>query len=305
MKPAALPLFLVALCAPAGAAFAQGAPPAAGAAVEADALEPPPLPEVPPALRASVDALYETVSNTNECFTNEGERVSHTADPNCPRWYARLARSGLAGVYAIGEAFRPVYPEGAEAPREDIRVSDGAEEQGPRLVQIMARTGRPEAVPFLLSYLVRTATMEESYASPTDTAALAALRTLTGADPAPTAPWEDDTTHMNARPARRALVQRWMRWYNTHQGMTVAQWRAEGAEQARRNLFSDDILERYGAIVRLAPSPTDRVAVTTALQALLTREDLPAAARVHLHRFARRQRIVLPAAPTATVTAAR
>jgi len=305
MKPAALPLFLVALCVPAGAAFAQGAPPATAAvSVEADTLEPPPLPVVPPAMRASVDALGETVSNTNECYTVDGERVSHTADPNCPQWYARLARSGLAGVYAIGAAFRPVQPDAAEPPREDIRASEGADEQGPRLVQIMARTGRPEAVPFLLSYLVRTATVDNAYVTQTDTAALAALRTLTGTDPAPTAPWEDDNAHLNARPARRALMQRWMRWYNTHQGMTVAQWRAEGAELARRILFSDDILERYGAIVRLAPSPTDRVAVTTALQALLAREDLPAAARVHLHRFARRQRIVLPAAPTATVTAA-
>jgi len=300
MKPAALSLFLAALCAPVGALYAQGAPPAAA---EADALEPPPLPEVPPALRASVAALRETVERTNECYTNESERVSHTADPGCPRWYAQLARSGLAGVYAIGAAFRPVPPEPEVPPREPIRASEGAEEQGPRLVQIMARTGRPEAVPFLLSYLVRTVTAEDTYATSTDTTALAALRTITGADPAPTAPWEDDTAHMNADPASRALVQRWMRWYSSHQGQTVAQWRVEGAELARRNLFSDDILERYGAIVRLASSPTDRVGVTTALQALLAREDLPAAARVHLHRFARRQRIVLPAAPTATVAA--
>ena len=114
MKPAALPLFLVALCVHAGAAFAQGAPPATAAvAVEADTLEPPPLPVVPPAMRASVDALGETVSNTNECYTVDGERVSHTADPNCPQWYARLARSGLAGVYAIGAAFRPVQSDAA------------------------------------------------------------------------------------------------------------------------------------------------------------------------------------------------
>ncbi len=298
MKPHGLPVVL-ALCLVPCLVAAQVQPPAPVAERDDEALVPPELPEVPAELRASVEALRVTVERTEECYSAEG-RMEHTPDPACPQWYARLARGGPAAVFAIGALFRP----GAHGPNdplmEAMRSSEATEERGPRLVQIMARTGRPEVVPFFVSYLVRTATVPTAYVSAVDAAMLAALRRLTGNDPAPTAPWEDDQAHLNAPLARRDLVQRWARWYHDHQGMTVAQWRAEGAARAARDLFSDDLLERYSAITRLAGDPTQRVAVRTALQTLLGREDLPAAARVHLHRLARQRGIVLPPAPALT-----
>lgn len=283
--------FALALCASPLPALAQEAP----VPLERDDdLTPPALPEVPEALRASVDALRETVQSTEECFTGEG-RMEHTPDARCPQWYARLGRGGVAAVFAIGEVLRPARTNADDPPTEPLRNTESEYERGPRLVQLLARTGRPEAVPFLISYVVRTATGENLYATGTDAVMLRALRALTGDDPAPTAPWEDDSAHLDGALSRRALARRWVRWFREHQGMTVAQWRAEGAARAQRSLSSDDILERYSAIARLAPIPAQRVAVAASLRELLAREDLPAAARVHLHRLARQRRIPLVA----------
>jgi len=288
-------LFSFALWAIAPMAWAQGiAPPPAESD---DALVPPPLPEVPVALQPAVAALASTVTNTEECYTLHGERMEHTADRRCPQWYARLARGGPAAVYAIGEVFRPTPPDPGEPALEPIRGGMAGEARGVRLVRLMARTGSPEAVPFLLSYFVRTATLPDHYASSLDTAVIEGLRSLTGDDPAPTAPWQTPTSAPEATDLRRTVAQQWLRWFRSHQDMTVAQWRAEGAARASRDLFSDDIVARYSAIERLAADPTQRVATRTALHTLLARPDLPAAARVHLHRLARQRRIALPARP--------
>lgn len=282
-------LFALALCAAPLSALAQEAP----IPLERDDdLTPPELPEVPEALRASVDALRATVQSTEDCFTGEG-RMEHTPDARCPQWYARLGRGGAAAVFAIGEVLRPVRSNPNDPPMEPLRNTESEYERGPRLVQLLARTQRPEAVPFLISYVVRTATQPDLYPSGTDAVMLRALRTLTGDDPAPTAPWEGDDVHLEGTLSRRELARRWVRWYREHQGMTVAQWRAEGEARALRGLTSDDILARYSAIARLAPNPAQRVAVTASLRELLAREDLPAAARVHLHRLARQRRIPL------------
>lgn len=284
-------LFALALCAAPLSALAQEAP----VPLERDDdLTPPELPEVPEALRASVDALRTTVQSTEECFTGEG-RMEHTPDARCPQWYARLGRGGAAAVFAIGEVLRPVRTSPNDPAMEPLRNTESEYERGPRLVQLLARTGRPEAVPFLISYVVRTATLPDLYPTGTDAVMLRALRTLTGDDPAPTAPWEDDATHMEGSLSRRELARRWVRWFREHQGMTVARWRAEGEARALRGLSSEDILARYSAITRLAPNPAQRVAVTASLRELLAREDLPAAARVHLHRLARQRRIPLVA----------
>jgi hypothetical protein len=282
-------LFALALCAAPLSALAQEAP----IPLERDDdLTPPELPEVPEALRASVDALRATVQGTEECYSGEG-RMEHTPDARCPQWYARLGRGGAAAVFAIGEVLRPVRENPNDPPMEPLRSTAAEYDRGPRLVQLLARTGRPEAVPFLISYVVRTATRPDFYPTGTDAVMLRALRSLTGDDPVPTAPWEDDASHLEGTLSRRELAQRWVRWYREHQGMTVAQWRAEGAARALRELSSEDILARYSAIARLAPNPAHRVAVTASLRELLAREDLPAAARVHLHRLARQRRIPL------------
>lgn len=284
-------LFALALCAAPLSALAQEAP----VPLERDDdLTPPELPEVPAALRASVDALRTTVQGTEDCYTGEG-RMEHTPDARCPMWYARLGRGGAAAVFAIGEALRPVRSNPNDPAMEPLRNTESEYERGPRLVQLLARTQRPEAVPFLISYVVRTASVPDLYPTGTDMVMLRALRTLTGDDPAPTAPWEDDAAHMEGSLSRRELARRWVRWYREHQGMTVAQWRAEGEARALRGLSSDDILARYSAIARLAPNPAQRVAVTASLRELLAREDLPAAARVHLHRLARQRRIPIVA----------
>lgn len=283
-------LFALALCAAPLPALAQEAP----IPLERDDdLTPPALPEVPEALRASVDALRTTVQSTEECYRGEG-RMEHTPDARCPQWYARLGRGGVAAVFAIGEVLRPVRTSPNDPPSEPLRNTESEYERGPRLVQLLARTQRPEAVPFLISYVVRTATRPDTYATGTDVVMLRALRTLTGDDPAPTAPWEDDGAHLEGALSRRELARRWVRWYREHQGMTVDQWRAEGAARALRGLSSDDILERYSAITRLAANPAQRVAVSASLRELLAREDLPAAARVHLHRLVRQRRLPPP-----------
>ncbi|HPI22596.1 MAG TPA: hypothetical protein PLE73_05330, partial [Spirochaetota bacterium] len=67
---------------------------------------------------------------------------------------------------------------------EPLRNTESEYERGPRLVQLLARTGRPEAVPFLISYVVRTATRPDTDATGTDAVMLRALRSLTGDDPA-------------------------------------------------------------------------------------------------------------------------
>lgn len=280
----------LALCAaPLASARAQEAP-----ASESDELTPPELPEVPEGLRAAVNALRQTVDDTAECFTGGG-RLEHEADPRCPQWYARLARSGAAGAFAIAEQLRPGRGRDAQDAAEPLRNSEGEYERGPRLVQLMARTQRPEVVPFLISYVVRTATQSNDPPSDSNEAMLRALRTLTGDDPAPTAPWEDDRAYLDSPLTRTELARRWVRWFRDHQGMTVAQWRAAGISRAQQRLTSDDIIERYSAIARLAPLPAHRVAVTASLHELLTRDDLPAAARVQLRRLARQRRIPLPA----------
>lgn len=280
------------------AAHAQHDP----ALVEApEQLAPPPLPPTPPEMAAAVASLRATVASTAECYT-AGGRMEHEADPACPRWYARIARSGPAAVFAIGELFVPVAEPGSEGPAiEPIRDGNSELGRGPRLIQMMASTGRAEAVPFLLSYLVRTAIDARLYTSETDLAALTALRTLTGDDPAPTVPWEDDGAHQESPLARRETAQRWTSWLRENQGRTVAEWRAAGLARAQQRLTSDDIAERFSAIRRLSPVPAQRAAVVASLQGLLAREDLPAAARMHLSRLARQRG--LPLAPRPLVAA--
>lgn len=269
---------------------------------ERDELIPPALPEVPAALQRAVAGLGATVRLTEECYT-AGGRMEHEADARCPQWYAQLARGGAATVFAIGEVLRPVVVFRNEAPVEPLRNSMGDFERGPRLVQLMARTQRPEVVPFFVGYLVRTATHPEALPSVSDAAMLRALREFTGDDPTPTAPWEDDRAHLDSPAARTEIARRWLRWYRDHAGRSVAEWRAEGLERARQRLTSDDLLERYSAIRRLAPLPAHRDAVTASLQELLARDDVPAAARVHLHRLGRQHGLRLPV--NARLTSAR
>lgn len=293
MNHRSLPLALALLaCAPAAAAQTTPAE---------DALALPEFPAVPPQLARAVSALRETVEQTAECYT-EGGRMEHEADARCPQWYARIARSGAAGAFAIGEAFRVGPDEDGRPGSEPIRSYESEGERGTRLVQLLVATRRPEGASYLVSFLVNTARLANE-ASPVDEAALQGLRALTGDDPAPTAPWEDDRAHLESRASREEVARRWSRWLRDHQGMTVAQWRAAALEGALRWLSSDDVLERYSAIRRLAPIPAHRPAVTAALHALLAREDLPAAARVHLTRLARQRGIALTA--RATETAAR
>jgi hypothetical protein len=284
----------LALTAHALAARAQHDPALVEAPTE---LAPPPLPPTPPELAAAVASLRADVASTAECYT-AGGRMEHEADPACPRWYARIARSGPAAVFAIGELFVPASgPDSAGPMIEPIRDNNSELGRGPRLIQMMASTGRAEAVPFLLSYLVRGALDTGLYSSETDLAALAALRTLTGDDPAPTVPWEDDGAHQESPLARRETAQRWTAWLRESQGRTVAEWRAAGLARARQRLTSDDIAERYSAIRRLSPLPAERAAVVASLRGLLAREDLPAAGRMHLSRLARQRGLPLPARP--------
>lgn len=287
------PSLCLALCA--SPALAQEGPPPE----RDEALVAPEIPEVPEALRAAVERLAPIVDDTAECYTERGERMEHEAAPQCPAWYARLARGGLASVFAIGAQFRPVEIDRGRAPREPIRYAEGQDERGPRLVQLLTRTRRPEVLPFLVSYLVRTATSDEDGASSTVLAILRGLRELTGDDPAPTAPWENDAAHLRSTRARVELARAWSRWYREHQGSTPAQWRAEGLDRAQRRLSSDDPVEVYSALVRLAPVRAQRAAVVSALHATLAREDLSAAARVQLLRLARQRGLPLPRARAA------
>lgn len=256
----------------------------------------PELPTAPPELAPAVAALRETVEGTSECY-RAGGRMEHEPDPRCPQWYARIARSGAAGAFAIGELFRPVATENSERPVEPIRSFESEFGRGPRLIQLLVATRRPEAATYLVSYLVNTATRPDGYASDTDIAALAGLRALTGDDAAPTAPWDDDRAFLETVAGREELARSWSRWLRERRGATPAQWRAAGAERAERWLSSDNDLERYSAIRRLAAVPQRRAAVTASLHALLSRDDLPAAARVHLTRLARQRGIPLPPRP--------
>lgn len=285
-------LVALALLACARSASAQTPPPE-------DALAPPEIPPVPPRFARAVASLRDTVAQTRECYT-AGGRMEHAPDPRCAQWYARIARAGAAGAFAIGEEFRVRPDASGTAEAEPLRSYESEFERGARLVQLLVATRRAEGATYMVSFLVRTATLGAG-ATSTDVAVCQGLRALTGDDPAPTAPWEDDRAYLESQPSREEVARRWSRWLRDHQGMTVAQWRAAGVEGARRWLSSDDILERYSALRRLAPLPAHRAAVTASLHALLAREDLPAAARVHLTRLARQRGIPLPArAPVPT-----
>lgn len=268
------------------------APPAAPLRVEdADSLEAPPAPEVPDDLRDRVASMARVVEDTAECFTYHGERVEHIADRRCGSWYATLQRGGPAAAHAIGRALTATR---AGTPGDD--GFEGEEQRGPRLVQVLAATGAPEAVPYLLRHLASAAQRHRSLWD-TDREVLRQLARLAGDDPAPVAPWESDP--YSGTESRRHSAAAWLRWWREHEHDTPAQRAAAGEARALSDLSADDPARRYAAMVRLANHPAHRPVVTASLRELLGRSDLPARASVYLRRWAQRARIPVTAPPPA------
>lgn len=266
----------------------------AAPAAEPGVLDAPPLPAVPDALAARVQAMARIVQETTECFTDHGERSEHIADPRCGSWYASLQRGGSAAAHAIGQALvRPA--------RAVHSVEDGSSEfeRGPRLVQVLAATGAPEAVPYMLQHLAASTRANRSF-SPIDEEILRQLARLSGDDPMPIAPWERGA--YAGDDVRRRATAAWIRWWRDHGADTPAQRSAAALSRAQADLMAEDPAVRFAAIQRLAAVPAQRAAAASALRDLLSRRDLPARAAVYVRRWARRAR--MPVTAPATLAAA-
>lgn len=284
---------------------APPAPPAESAQapvdIEAEALVAPARPEVPAALEAEVARLRTVVRATSECYTADG-RMEHEADPACPRWYAQLSRGGAAGVFAIATLLEGDATSRDEEP-DTLRTFIAEEQRGPRLMQIMAASQRPEAVPLVLRFVVGgLADPEARYVTDSEGAAWQSLEQLTGNNPAPRAPWQ---TRPSATLSSQAYTARaWLRWYRLHQHETREQWLRAGEQAAAEGLTSEDPAVRYWAIERLARVPEARPAVQSAFAALYASPDLPARGRAHLTRLGRRLRLQIPRVDPASVASA-
>ena len=253
-------------------------------------LDAPPLPAVPDALASRVRDMADIVNETEECFTERGERSEHIADPRCGRWYASLQRGGVAAAHAIGQAL--VRPSGEE---HSIDGGSSEYERGPRLVQVLAATGAPVAVPYMLQHLTASARANRAF-PPADEEILRQLVRLSGDDPVPVAPWERGA--YAGDDARRRVAAAWVRWWRDHGDDTPAQRAATALSHAQANLTAEDPAVRFAAIQHLASVPAQRAAAASALRDLLSRPDLPARAAVYVRRWARRAHLAIPAPAT-------
>ncbi|MFO0644752.1 MAG: hypothetical protein U0326_00785 [Polyangiales bacterium] len=273
---------------------AEPAAPVANA--EPGELDAPPVPAVPEALQARVDALASVVESTEECFTYHGERSEHIADPACGRWYASLQRGGSAAAHAIGLAL--MRPEGAE---HNLMSVDGSEQRGPRLMQVLAATRAPEAVPYMLNHLADVARRDTQFWE-LEREILRQLGRVAGDDPMPVAPWERNA--LNTADARRRVVTSWIRWWRAHGADTPAQRAAAIESHALGDLNAEDPAVRFAAIQRLATNPVHGPAATASLRDLLARRDLPARAAVYIRRWAQRTHVSIAAPVTVASNAA-
>ena len=260
------------------------APPTAPVAVEATMPE---APVVPPALAARVTALARVADDTVECFTEHGERTEHIADRRCGQWYAQLARGGAATAHAIGSIM-----ERPPSEANPLRDGEGEYRTGPRLVQLLAATGAPEAIPYMLRYLAGAARHRYDW-SESSNEMFRQLARLAGEDAAPLAPWQPDDAALVSVMEHRVDV--WLAWWAAHRDEAPAQRAAAADARAVAALASDDVAARFAAIQRLAANPARRPAVESSLRELMARPDLPARAAVYIRRWAQRARLPIAA----------
>jgi hypothetical protein len=250
----------------------------------------PAAPVVSPALQARVHALRRIAEKTSECYSS-GERVEHTADPRCGRWYAALRQGGVAGVIAMGEAL--TANEAEVEGHEILRNSEGQYETGPRLVQVLAATRHPEAVTYMVRYLVDSLTLHGEEFGSVDEEIFRQLPRIAGYDVYPVGPWDSEA--LTQVEVRRAAVTAWSEWLRNHREQTRAQWLAEGETRSLNDLTSDNPAVRFAALRRLATMSGHAAAVIGSVREILAREDLVAVARVEIRRWATRTHIAVPA----------
>lgn len=257
------------------------APPAAVVATVPEA------PVVPPALAARVTALARVADDTVECFTERGERTEHIADRRCGQWYAQLARGGPATAHAIGSIM-----ERPPSEPNPLRDGEGEYRTGPRLVQLLATTRAPEAIPYMLRYLAGAARHRHDW-SESSNEMFRQLARLAGEDAAPLAPWRPDDAALVSVMEHR--VEAWLAWWAAHRDEAPAERAAAADARAVAALASDDVAVRFAAIQRLAANPAQRPAVEASLRGLMARADLPAPAAVYIRRWAQRARLPIAA----------
>jgi len=250
-------------------------------------LLPPELPQPPAALARRVAALTRVAEQTEECYSYQGERNEHTPDPRCDEWYATLMRGGDAAAYAIGEVLNRSNASHGGAVGY-VRGNIAAEQRGPRLVQILAATGAAVAPVFLVRYVADTAISEDVF-DETSTESLRQLARLAGHDAHPVAPWERGA--YRTPEVRRDAARSWIRWWNRHQGSSIAERRTAGTERALADLAHADPAVRFAAMQQLVTVPLHRAIVVDAARTLLADENLPARAVTHIVRWARRHQV--------------
>lgn len=255
----ALSLALSAMTPCAGAQIVAETPsPPSPAAPAAVAARVPEAPVVPPALAARVTALARVADDTVECFTERGERTEHIADRRCGQWYAQLARGGAATAHAIGSIM-----ERPPSEANPLRDSEGEYRTGPRLVQVLAATRAPEAIPYMLRYLAGAARRRYDW-SEAAKEMFRQLARLAGEDAAPLAPWRPDDADVASVQEHR--VDAWLTWWAAHRDEAPAQRAAAADARAVAALASDDVEARFAAIQRLAANPAQRPAVEASLR---------------------------------------
>ncbi len=270
---------------------AQRAPsPEVTFAVEDAPLPTPALPTVPPSLLSQVSALGLVVTNTQECFTEHGERSEHIAEPGCPGRFAAIQRGGVAGAHAIGAMLdRDFQGTGIDY----ANVGDGEWIVRPRLIRLMTAAGGSVAATYLVRYVSRALDTGPTLDTQTAVAALATLATLAGEDLTRVGPWEDREVAHRDVARMTAAVQRWLRWHRDTAGLP----RAQQLDLARRHnvaaLRSSDAAERWAAIERLMP--TQRAAAEASLREMMQWSGERSEMRSYVFRWARRQHIALRA----------
>ncbi len=245
------------------------------------------LPQVPPELRADVSRYRLVVAHAMRCF--EGYRVEHVRAPDCRAAVTTLTRGGAAAMHALGqfaydEQRRQLTQQERAATRVAVRfgglprVAQGGGsifDAAATIAPIMATFDAPEVVPYILAALEHYARcrLASDFAVQGFVRWIEPLGSVTGWDLTPLPPWQLDALTIDQADqfAGDAYVN-WVRWYRAHKNESLAQWRAQGTERARRALTGRAIPTRVAAIIRFfrtSASPDDREAARRSLTELL------------------------------------
>lgn len=197
----------------------------------------PPAPEDHPptddATNARLNTLRRIVARTDECWTYNGERLSHVADRRCPQWFASLLQAQDIGVRAIGER---LIPSDEELSGEPISVERARE----RRMSFLRTSRSPIAAQFLLSrvhYIATHASDElRRYMLRGERETMETFEVITGYPVVTVASW-DNNDRPELEAVNRAGLIRALRWWH-RVGSNPAAWQQESDTRLRAWLSS-------------------------------------------------------------------